>query len=260
MEEVPRPGVRARRATSYPEENGVKKKILLVDDVKLFIELEKTFFQRKESFEVLTASSGKEALELAASRQPDLIFMDLYMPEMNGDECCRLIKESEAGREIPIVMVTSAGSEEDRAQCLAAGCDEILNKPINRSQFLSISKKYLEIHERKEPRYAVHLKISFGEEKNMVLSEYSVNLNTGGLFLTSSTKLPVHTRLFMEFSLPETQMVVNCEARVAWVNDPAAPLKSDLPAGLGLQFVDISAAEIAVIEQYIEHHSLTPEW
>jgi len=235
------------------------KKILLVDDVKLFISLEKTFFQRKESFKVLTASSGKEALVLVESEQPDLVYMDLFMPEMNGDECCRRIKESDFGRDIPVVMVTSAGNAEDIARCEAAGCDEIVTKPINRGHFMSIARKYLEVHERKDPRYAIHVKVRFGDQDDL-LTDYTVNLSSGGLFLTSPQPLPRHTLLDIEFSLPETGETINCKARIAWVNDTSNPTKPDLPAGMGLQFVDIAESEIRIIQSYIESNNLTAEW
>ncbi len=237
-----------------------KKKILLVDDVKLFIELEKTFFQRKAAFEVLTAGSAKEALEVVRAEQPDLVYMDLYMPEMDGDECCRLIKESQISASIPVVMVTSAGKEEDRERCLRAGCDEIITKPINRAHFLSVAKKYLEVHERKEPRYAVHVKVMFSEQQDQILTDYTVNLNAGGLFLASPEPVPVGTELFVEFSLSEEEQVVRCQARVAWVNDATNPQKRDLPVGMGLEFVDISNDERAMVEDYIEQNALTADW
>lgn len=237
-----------------------KKKILLVDDVKLFIELEKTFFQRKAAFEVLTAGNAKEALEIVQAAQPDLVFMDLYMPEMDGDECCRLIKASAIGENIPVVMVTSAGKEDDKERCLDAGCDEIITKPINRSHFLSVAKKYLEVHERKEPRYAVHVKVAYGQQQDQVLTDYTVNINAGGLFLTSSESMPVGTELFVEINLSGDAQVVRCQAQVAWVNAADKPLKRDLPVGLGLEFVDISIDDAKMIEEYIKQNSLTADW
>lgn len=239
---------------------GIKKKILLVDDVKLFIELEKTFFQRKAAFEVLTAGSGREALEIVQAEQPDLVFMDLYMPEMNGDECCRIIRANDSGNNIPVIIVTSAGKEEDRERCLAAGCTEIVTKPINRAHFLSVAKKYLEIHARKEPRYAVHVKVLCIEEMEMELTDYTVNLNTGGLFLASSRQPPVDTRLSLEFSLPESDASIACQARIAWINESEKPLKRDLPAGMGLQFVDITTEDVTIIREYINSKELTADW
>jgi uncharacterized protein (TIGR02266 family) len=237
-----------------------KKKILLVDDVKLFIALEKTFLQRKEVFEVLSAGSGEEALEIVEAERPDLVYMDLHMPGMNGDECCRLIKESEGGKDIPVVMVTSAGSEEIRSRCLAAGCDEIITKPVNRSLFLSFAKKYLEVHERKEPRYASHIKIKFGQQGDDLLTDYTVNINSGGLFVTSPKLLPVDTQLSVEFSLPGVDKTVSCQARVAWLNDTGDPLKRDLPVGMGLEFVDIALDDMIAIQEYIEKNALTADW
>lgn len=241
-------------------DNKEKKKILLVDDVKLFLELEKTFFQRKETFEVLTAGSGKDALEIVAAERPDLIFMDLYMPEMDGDECCRLIKDSDDGQNIPVVIVTSAGNEEDRERCLSAGCDEVITKPVNRSHFHSIAKKYIEIHDRKEPRYASHIKVMFGQQKDELSADYSVNLNTSGLFLSSPKLLPIDTLLYLEMYLPENDQAVCCQARVAWVNEADNPLKRDLPVGMGLEFDNILPEATDVIRGYIDKNALAADW
>ena len=247
-------------STAVGKVNKVKKKILLVDDVKLFLELEKTFFQRKAAFEVMTAGSGKEAIKIVDSEQPDLIFMDLYMPEMDGDECCRLIKDSEGGKSIPVVMVTSAGNEEDRARCLAAGCNEIITKPVNRSHFHSVAKKYIEVHERKEPRYASHIKVMFGQHRDELSADYSVNLSTSGLFLSSPNLYPVNTRLFLEMNLPDIDKAVCCQSRVAWVNEADKPLKRDLPVGMGLKFDNILPAETDVIRGYIDNNTLSADW
>lgn len=246
-----------RPAVSFIES---KKKILLVDDVKLFIELEKTFLQRKQAFEILTAKSGEEALKIVEVEQPDLVYLDLHMPGMNGDECCRLIKASEGCKNTPVVMVTSAGSEEDKSRCIEAGCNEIITKPINRSLFLSFAKRYLDVHERKEPRYASHIKIKFGQERDKLLTDYTVNINTGGLYVSSSKLLPVGTKLFVEFSLPGNDTLISCQARVAWVNEGVSPIKRDLPVGMGLGFVGVGLDEMNVIREYIKDHALTADW
>ena len=157
-------------------------------------------------------------------------------------------------------MVTSAGKEEDRERCLAAGCDEVITKPVNRSHFLSVAKKYLDVHERKEPRYAVHLKVKYGEQKNETLNDYTVNLNTGGLFIATENLMPVNSELDIEFSLPSNDLSVSCRARVAWLNDESRPLKKDLPAGMGLQFIDIGETEMNIIEEYIASNALAPVW
>ena len=79
-------------------------KFLLVDDVELFLNLEKSFLDR-ESFIIDTARSGKEALEKIRADKPDLVLLDLYMPEMNGDEVCRQIKSDPLTRDIIVIMM-----------------------------------------------------------------------------------------------------------------------------------------------------------
>src|SRR5690242_7384516 len=111
------------------------KAILLVDDVQMFIEIEKEFLQNSQ-VEILTARDGLEALDIIKERRPDLVFMDLQMPKMNGDACCRAIKSDRVQFATPVVMVTAKGDEEAKDSCLAAGCDGFLTKPLDRDRFL----------------------------------------------------------------------------------------------------------------------------
>ena len=106
-----------------------KKKILLVDDVRLFLEQEKTILD-EEGFIFLTACNGSKALEIIKQESPDLVFMDLYMPDMDGDICCHIVKSDEILRMTPIVMVIQGGNVNDFSRCWQAGCDDIIVKPI----------------------------------------------------------------------------------------------------------------------------------
>ena len=89
-----------------------RAKIVLADDVELFLMLEKTVFNREE-FELITGRDGRAILKIIREAEPDLVFMNLYMPEMNGEECCRLVKQDDAIRHIPVIMVIQGGREED---------------------------------------------------------------------------------------------------------------------------------------------------
>jgi len=127
-----------------------KRKVLLVDDVQLFLEQEKTFFNR-EIFDLLVARSGIEALKIVKEEKPELVFMDLYMPDMDGDRCCHMIKSDRELRGIPVIMVTTGVDEDDFERCWQAGCDDIITKPIHRHYFLAIIRKYIPLPERKAP-------------------------------------------------------------------------------------------------------------
>ena len=235
-----------------------RRKILFADDVKLFVELEKTFFSRDE-FDLLVAYDGNQALEIAQQERPALIFMDLHMPELDGDDCCRLLKADPVCRHIPVVMVTHGGREEDMARCRQAGCDEIIFKPINRHTFLAKAGRFLAIDERRETRYQAHLRVRFGAAEEL-LTDYSINLSTGGLFLETANILPLDVPLAIEFLLPGNGDPIRCSARVAWINHPELPNKPHLPVGMGLQFQDITLKDLDAIRDFVKKESLTPCW
>ncbi|HEY6871458.1 MAG TPA: response regulator [Geobacteraceae bacterium] len=236
-----------------------KKRILLADDVQLFLEMEKTFFNRN-AFDVDVAHSGREVLAAVAEEPPNLIFMDLFMPDMNGDECCRMLKADPERCRIPIVMVTSSGRDADLQRCRNAGCDDIVLKPINRQHFLETAKKLLCIQERTAPRYMARLRIHYGPDDDNLLVDYTINLSTGGVFLETTRLLPAGMPLRAEFVLPNNNVTIRCHAKVAWVNHPELLKNPHLPVGMGLQFHDISMADMDAIRDFIKDENLLPSW
>lgn len=80
--------------------------------------------------EILEASNGQEALEVVAKEPPDLIFMDLKMPVMDGWEATQRIRAQEKGRRTPIIALTAQAMAGDEQKALAAGCDDYVAKPI----------------------------------------------------------------------------------------------------------------------------------
>ncbi|HTP66454.1 MAG TPA: TIGR02266 family protein [Geobacteraceae bacterium] len=236
-----------------------QKKIVIADDVELFLMLEKTFFNR-EGFELITARNGREALEAIRNERPDLVFLDLHMPEMDGDECCRHVKGDDMLRHIPIVMVTSAGREADVERCRSAGCDEIVHKPINRHDFMATARRFLQVTERSAQRFGVRLRVHYGAFPGDLLNDYSIDLSTGGLFLATDHILSADTPLNMEFMLPENEATIRCKGRVAWINDKEGRKKTSLPAGMGVQFLDLTLADLDAIRDYIKKANLEPLW
>lgn len=236
-----------------------RKSILLADDVHLFLEMEKTYFDRKV-FDINVARSGKEVFDVMAKRVPNLIFMDLFMPDMDGDECCRTIKSDPGLRQVPVVMVTASGRESDLQRCRDAGCDDIVLKPINRQHFLDTAKKFLQIQERSVPRYMARLRVRFGQDDENLLSDYTINLSTGGVFLETTKFLPIETPLVAEFVLPTNNATIRCNSRVAWVNHPELIKNPYLPVGMGLQFLDLTLADMDAIRDFIKQEKLLPSW
>jgi uncharacterized protein (TIGR02266 family) len=236
-----------------------RKKILLVDDIEMFIQIEKTIFQRKDDFELLVANNGAEALEIVNKEMPDIIFMDLYMPIMDGDECCREIKASPDSSHIPIIMVSHGGDESSFKRCWDAGCDDIISKPINQALLISMAMKYLDIRLRREPRCSAKIKVSYGADDS-TLTDYTVNLSTGGLFLAAAEQLPLGSMLLINFALPNTPETVQCKAKVVWINSLDNLVNQSLPPGMGVQFVDMTLTSMDAIRDYIKTNNLSADW
>ncbi|HEY9850283.1 MAG TPA: response regulator [Leptolyngbyaceae cyanobacterium] len=104
--------------------------ILIIDDEESIFEVIEGLLYR-EGYKLTYVSSGQAALEQIDDIQPDVILLDLMMPQMDGIETCQLLKSNERWSHIPIIMVTALNSKEDLARCLNAGADDFLSKPVN---------------------------------------------------------------------------------------------------------------------------------
>lgn len=234
-----------------------KRKILLADDLELLLRLEMAF-QYRDEFELITTGSGEKALALAREMKPDLIFLDLYMQGMNGDECCRAIKEDERYRGIPVVLVTQGNRADDLKRCREAGCDAIVKKPINRHDLLEMTRNFLQIEDHTAPRYSARLLVNYGPDQRRLLTDHSINLSTGGLFLETEHPLEIGTTLKLEFLLPDRKQRLSCSARVAWTNHQELLQRPELPTGMGLQFLDLTSVDMEILRDYIRESNLTP--
>ena len=121
----------------------MKRKILIVEDIPGLIHILQLEVQRL-GYETLLASNGEEAVEMAIAQLPNLIMMDIMMPEMDGLEAARRIRENPQTRTIPIIAVTALSSRKDKKKCLDSGCDDYLSKPFTASKLSSSITKLLE--------------------------------------------------------------------------------------------------------------------
>lgn len=114
----------------------MSKKILLVDDSSTVLMMEKMILAA-ECYELCTASNGKDAVERARNERPDLILMDLVMPQMDGVDACKAIRADETTREIPIIMVTTRGESDSLERSYLGGCNDYVTKPVNANELLT---------------------------------------------------------------------------------------------------------------------------
>ena len=124
------------------------KKILIVDDeVHIKMLLEQTLEELEDEFgvELITASDGEEGLAFIKSERPDLVFLDIMMPKMNGYEVCRIVMEDDSLKEVKIILLTAKGQEVDRKQGLELGAKMYMTKPFDPDEILKVSKELLEL-------------------------------------------------------------------------------------------------------------------
>lgn len=119
-------------------------RILIVDDVPANIKLLEVKLTA-EYYEILSATSGEEAIEIALEKKPDIILLDVMMPDMNGYETCEHLKQDPETCHIPVVMVTALNDNEDKIKGLTVGADDFLSKPVNDVAMLARIRSLLRI-------------------------------------------------------------------------------------------------------------------
>lgn len=125
------------------------KKILVIDDEPDIVFLIKLILE-KEGYKVIEANSGKEGIEMAKKEKPDLILLDIMMPDMLGWEVSKKIKADEELRKTPVAMLTVKSAAEDKLRSLEeAGADWHIAKPIDREKLLGTVAWLLEAPPRR---------------------------------------------------------------------------------------------------------------
>jgi len=118
------------------------KRILLVEDNAVNRRLAQ-FLLKSKGYEVWEVTSAPEAFAALKERRPDLILMDIQLPEVDGLTATRRLKEDPATSDIPVVAVTSYAMKGDEAKALEAGCSAYVTKPIDKTQFLDTVARLL---------------------------------------------------------------------------------------------------------------------
>jgi adenylate cyclase len=121
-------------------------KLLVVDDTPKNVKLLADILTAR-GYHVVTATSGAEALSQVEAERPDLVLLDVVMPEMSGYEVCRKLRSNPATQLLPVIMVTALDPSEERVKGIEAGADDFLTKPINQAELLARVKSLIRIKE-----------------------------------------------------------------------------------------------------------------
>ncbi len=118
------------------------KTVLIVEDNELNMKLFQDLLEA-HGFETLLTRDGKQALKMAQEHRPDLIIMDIQLPEISGLEVTKLIKQNDALKHIPIIAVTAFAMKGDEERIRQGGCEGYLSKPISVATFIETVKNFV---------------------------------------------------------------------------------------------------------------------
>ena len=223
-------------------------KVLLVDDVRVFLEFERPFFERS-GCEILTATSGTEALRLVKEQKPHIVLLDYEMPGMNGDEVCRRIKEDPATRHIPVLIVTSHKEPSVLEKCRRAGCTDFVVKPVTGRDLLEKVVKLLQIPYRVHVRTRVNIEVSMGVTGEAVsVLGYSSDLSEGGMMVETVEPIDTGAKVGVVFKLSGLNQEIRATAEVVRVT----LLRSQGMFGVALRFKEGDEALRTIIRSFVE--------
>ena len=122
---------------------GMSKTVLIVEDNELNMKLFHDLLEA-QGYDTLQTKDGREALQLAREHRPDLVLMDIQLPEVSGLEVTKWIKEDENLRDIPVIAVTAFAMKGDEEKIRQGGCEAYIAKPISVSEFLETVQKFID--------------------------------------------------------------------------------------------------------------------
>ncbi len=126
--------------------SGHAVKVMIIDDSKTIRRTAENLLQ-KSGYDVITANDGFEALAKIVTHRPDIIFVDVMMPRLDGYQTCALIKHNHEFKRTPVIMLTSKDGLFDRARGRLAGSDQYLTKPFTREDLIETIARYTQATE-----------------------------------------------------------------------------------------------------------------
>ncbi|ORC37919.1 hypothetical protein B4O97_02670 [Marispirochaeta aestuarii] len=164
--------------TLTPIQEQEEMAIMIVDDVPANIQFLGKLL-KEEGFKIAPASNGKKALEMIPRVKPDLVLMDVMMPEMDGFEACRLMKESVEMKDIPVIFLSARTETEDVIKGFKLGAADYIQKPFNAEELLVRVRNHIELVRNR--RLIIHYMDELGKQ-NALLQQLAITDGLTGLY------------------------------------------------------------------------------
>lgn len=218
------------------------KKILLVNAVIAFHDRNKSLLNRSE-FQVLTAITGKEALQVHRQERVDLIIAELNMPDMQGDELCAQLRMEKDLKNVSVILVCG-DTPEDRARVDQCGANAWVTKPINPEKFLESIVQLLSVSARKGYRVLLKAHVN-GERENIPFFCTSHNISATGILFETDKLLNQGDRITCVFFLPGACQITTDAEIVRSLKMPDGTLH------YGVRFINLAPEYRGEIERFV---------
>jgi len=218
-------------------------RILLVDHSRGALLFQETILRRREAV-ISTALAGTEGLQKAREELPQLIMFGFDLFDMSAPEFCREIRSDERTRSISLLLVCERDTGHHEDLCLAAGCNDVIYRPLQRHDLDAKITRLTTIPTRRDLRTLTRIEVSL-EKNGRFLIGRSLNISSTGMLLELDRVLPGDGKLRLHFYLPGEQKPMQIEAEVLRAEFVGTMAK------YGLHFVEVNEEERERIEKFV---------
>jgi CheY-like chemotaxis protein len=188
------------------------KKILILAEEKFVRELVQNYLEQLGA-QILTAGTGREGLALAQAQHPDLIILDVSLPDLPGRDLCQQLKADFKTKTIPILMMLPSDQPAEARKSREAGATEVVSKPIKPRQLLQRAAKFLGV----PVRYPIHLPAAVSAAGGAGVLPFKaevLDLSETGIRIATSLKLALNSTVRIQFQLPGQTGSLSLEAKI----------------------------------------------
>jgi response regulator RpfG family c-di-GMP phosphodiesterase len=218
-------------------------RILLVDHSRGALLFQETILRRREAV-ISTAIAGSEGLRKAREEQPQLIMFGFDLFDMSAPEFCREIRADERTRAISLLLVCERDNAQHQDLCIAAGCNDVIFRPLQRNDLDSKITRLTTIPTRRELRTLTRIEVSL-EKNGRFLIGRSLNISSTGMLIELDRVLPGDGKLRLHFYLPGEPQAMQIDAEVLRAEFVGTMAK------YGLHFMAVNEEERERIERFV---------
>jgi CheY-like chemotaxis protein len=225
------------------------KRILIVDDSETFL-MYFSILLRRMGFDIIPADNGLTALKLLRVLMPDVVILDIAMPQMDGITTLRHIKGDVHTSNIPVIMVTVSANPKDYKECERLGCSGYLTKPVTVPDIHSTLHGCIPFLGKKRRLLRTSFEKKVSVTCNGVTSEhYAVSLSEGGIYIRNKNPFRVGTKLEVSVPLRDHE-TLNMKGNVIYVKGMEGNLFKIAP-GMAVAFKDVSNHDSEALNSFI---------